>query len=367
MLTFWIALALAQQPDPAQVVQLLTPQTGELARQWLHSPDARTEAWGAYLALRDRRLDLVPDLSALVESYSPGAAISLSAQDQHDAVMAVLDALIQLQAAVPAHDVVKIYSDFPVQALLLAPRAASQNEIDSFLMNLFQTETPNQDTWQAAGNMLVDAHAPGFGVLVFKSMTVRATVMVVGPEGRSRSRGGVLGDCPSGLPDSPKRGWPEIGRYDFPRFPLGARSPEAALLAPGIDPVYFLRTVDAMYTPTTRTCRLSSLPDLVREHYLATILNRPMNDPPLKHEFTTVIQWSGEDEYRRAIVTLIEREQKIFEDIALKLAPRGGMVVSERPKFIVEIWDQRTEKTPLPQIHGAAGVIFENTPTKRGP
>ena len=70
MVAFWIALALAQQSDPAQVVQTLTQQTGELARQWLHSSDARTQAWGAYLALRDRRLDLVPDLSRTREKLA---------------------------------------------------------------------------------------------------------------------------------------------------------------------------------------------------------------------------------------------------------------------------------------------------------
>ena len=355
MLTIMILYALAQQPDPAQIVQQLNQQAGEMARQWLHSPDARTEAWGAYLALRDRRVDLVPDLLALVEAYLPGAPVSLAAQDQHDAIMAVVDALIQLQAAVPAHDVAKIYSEFPVQALLLVPHANPRSEVTPFLMTLFESEQHNPGVWQSAGNMLAGPQASAFGIAVFKSMTVRATAIVVGPQGQTMHRGGVAGDClfvPA--PRQPKTGWPEISGYVFA---IGM-----AVLAPGVDTVHFNRIVDATYAVVPDTCVHFSHPDLVREHYLATVLNQPIQNPPIKHEVSTVIKWSGEEDYKRQLASFIADQQEIFADVAAKLAPRPGIVVSERPRLIVEIWDQRSEKTPLPQIETSANVSFTRMP-----
>jgi len=48
--------ARAQQapPDPAAVMAGLDTQSAHLATAWLHSDDPRTQAWGAYLVLRDR-------------------------------------------------------------------------------------------------------------------------------------------------------------------------------------------------------------------------------------------------------------------------------------------------------------------------
>jgi hypothetical protein len=343
MLTILLALALAQSPDPAQVVQSLGPQSGEFAWTWLRSPDPRTQAWGAYLALRDRRIELVPELIAQLEAYIPGAP------DQRDAMMAVLDALIQLHAAVPAHDVAKMFSDFPVQSLLLVPRASPQNEILPFLLTLFQSEEHNAGVWQSAGNFLVSSHAPGFGATVLKSMTVRATIIVVGPEGQKFKRGGLFADCIGPERRKVKTGWPEIGWYDF-----SEHSTSDGPLAPGIDPVYFRRTVDATYAPA-RTCLFFPDAALVREHYLAAVLNRPIQDPPIKHELTTSIHWSNDDQYRRDLAGFVAGQQKIFADVAAKLG------TSERPTLIVEAWDQRSEKTPLPEIEAGPGVSFFTT------
>jgi hypothetical protein len=356
MLTIVLALALAQSPDPAQVVQALGRQTGELARDWLRSPDPRTQGWGAYLATRDRRAELVPDLLALLEAYTPGAPVSLAARDQHDSMMAVLDALIQLQAAAPVHDVAKISSDFPVQALLLVSHAVPRNEIAPFLMTLFESEEHNPGVWQSAGNLLAGPRALTFGVSVLESMTVRATVMVLEPEGQTMSHG-IAGDCLGYAPGAAKTGWPEIGWYDFS---IGANSPGEGLLAPGVDPVYFHRAVDTTYTSATK-CLYLPHPDLVREHYLATVLNRPASDPPIKHEVTKILFWSNEDQYRRDLAAFVVGQQKIFSDVAAQLAPPGRAATSERPKFIVEIWDQRREETPLPEMEAGTGVTFIRT------
>lgn len=48
------------QDDPAAVIRSQAIQSAALAASWLSSSDARVRAWGAYLALRDRRRELLP-------------------------------------------------------------------------------------------------------------------------------------------------------------------------------------------------------------------------------------------------------------------------------------------------------------------
>jgi hypothetical protein len=45
--------------DPAAVTNGLEKQLTPLMEAWLKSDDPRTQAWGAYLVLRDRRVDAV--------------------------------------------------------------------------------------------------------------------------------------------------------------------------------------------------------------------------------------------------------------------------------------------------------------------
>lgn len=57
-----VIAALAQQPppDPAIVMGSLDKQMEPLATSWLHSPEPRLQAWGAYLVLRDRHTEPFP-------------------------------------------------------------------------------------------------------------------------------------------------------------------------------------------------------------------------------------------------------------------------------------------------------------------
>src|SRR5580693_4301025 len=115
-----LALAvLAQQPlpDPAAVVDSLHKQMAPLASAWLNSADPRTQAWGAYLVLRDRRSEAIPALLKMLASYPVAGEIATQVDaDQHDAMLGVLDALIQFGVEVPSTDAQRIYPEFPVQS-----------------------------------------------------------------------------------------------------------------------------------------------------------------------------------------------------------------------------------------------------------
>jgi hypothetical protein len=100
-----VIVALAQQPppDPAIVMRSLDKQMEPLATLWLHSPEPRLQAWGAYLVLRDRHTEAIPALLEMVARHPAVEALATQADvDQHYAMLGVLDALIQFGAQVPS-------------------------------------------------------------------------------------------------------------------------------------------------------------------------------------------------------------------------------------------------------------------------
>src|SRR5579862_2860984 len=85
------------QSDPEAIVQSQENQTAGLAAAWLGNSDARVRAWGAYLALRDRRRELLPQLIGLAEAYPVKTEPpSPTERNDHDAMLGVLDAVIQM-------------------------------------------------------------------------------------------------------------------------------------------------------------------------------------------------------------------------------------------------------------------------------
>jgi hypothetical protein len=57
------------QTDPAAIIHSQENQSARLAAVWLGSSDVRVRAWGAYLALRDQRRELLPQLIGFAQAY----------------------------------------------------------------------------------------------------------------------------------------------------------------------------------------------------------------------------------------------------------------------------------------------------------
>lgn len=354
------ALCLAQQTDPAAIVASQDQTSAQLAMQWLHSTDPRTQAWGAYLGLRVHSADLLPDLAALLNTYSASDdPLSVRDKDRHDTMLAVLDALIQLHSEQPVgadaashaealvQNAVRIYPEFPVQSLLLMQRGWIGTSAP-LLMSIFKTGE-RTGAWLAAGNMLVHANHLPFPAVLLDSMTVHALLKVVTP-GEPGMGGGIAGDCLGPAPGQPKSGWPQVGSYHF----TACVRPGQGVLVPGVDPVCYVRSVDGLYGPT-RDAACSGYPmrDLARQHYISTLLRTPIDTPSIKSEVEFQISWQNEDAYRKELSGFIERQQRVFKETARKLG-----ALQARPKLAIEIWDQRSVKTPLPDIDAGPGVSF---------
>jgi hypothetical protein len=125
-------------------------QTPDDLRTSLGSGQPRDTAWAAYSVARQGRQDLIPNLAALIASYQ---AVPL--QDRNSvppevaAIEAVADALIQLEARLPAATIMHLYPQFPAQTMILLSRSPDST---AAVLEIFQT-THSGYLWLAAGNL----------------------------------------------------------------------------------------------------------------------------------------------------------------------------------------------------------------------
>lgn len=358
-----LALAALAQPapsDPAIIVGNLDKQTAPLAVAWLHSPDPRFQAWGAYLILRDRHTEAIPDLLNLLAA-TPIVDQPVAAADyaRHSALVAVLDALIQLNAQVPVDEAQRIYPEFPVQSLILLSRLG--DSATPILLDIFKAEQRLPAAWLAAGNLLATRRAEGFAAAVFGTLTVHAQVFVNDPN----RLGGVFGGgnlcCMSGFYPPPRRDLPGpvVGVYMFAACGNRVR-PEETLLAAGDEPAYYVRIPANTYYEGAGGACCTPDQDLVRQHYLAKLLSAPSERPPLRAHLDHDIQWQGADAYSADLLAFVASQQQLFAKLAQELGHAGLLTESEaatlRPRLELQITDMRSSRdsalpalSPLPE------------------
>lgn len=353
----------AQQPqaptDPSTVLTMQGNRLAQLAASWLHSGDPRMEAWGAYVALRDRRKELIPDLLALADRYEvAGLPVLNPNRAQHDAMLAILDALIQLSAAVSGNESKKLYPEFPTQSLILLGRAWTYpDSLDSsnrILLEIFRTEH-FQPAWLAAGNILAQRMAEGFAAAVLDKMTVHMSLLVTSPHGPMGGIGSsACGDSGGELP-SDRADWPEIGYYSLVNPGSGA-----TLLADGADPSYYMRKVDRLYDRDLYNrggqCNgvMPNSWDILREHYITRLLGEPQDTPPLKVSIYRTMIWENSKTYLAYMRNFVTQQQSKFGEVEDKLRNCHLMTTEEiaalKLHIEITIADNREEKTtPLPR------------------
>jgi hypothetical protein len=359
--------------DPAAVMNGLDKQITPLTNAWLKNDDPHTQAWGAYLALRDRRVDAVPALVEMLAKYSiAGEVFGQTSGDRHDAMLEVLDALIQLGARVPAAEAQRIYPDFPIQSLILLSRSKI-DDASPALFSIFKSEQRWPIAWLAAGNLLAQQTVAGFAAAVFEGMTVHAQVIVVDPN--HQVGGGEGGSCFSGDRSIEKTGWPPVGLYKFGACGLGGGGlggrNGATILAGGTDPATYHRTVATNYTADDGPACLCDLDrDLMRQHYLTRLVGASVEAPPIHAHVSHTIIWQGPDAYVLDVNDFVAGQQREFGELARRLARWRQLndeeVKSLRPALQIEIQDRRASQGPsLPKAGPfAANVTIDGNAAK---
>ncbi len=347
--------ALAQQapPDPAAIVETFDKHMTPAVSAWLKSSDARTQAWGAFLVVRDRRQDAVPQLLEMLANYpvTEGAT-----GDPHDAMLQVLDALIQLDAPVPLADAQRIYAEFPVQSLILLSR--SKEETSPALLSIFQSEQRWPSAWLASGNLLLQRRAKGFAAKVIEGMTVHAVITVTQP-GSGGGIGGSMG-CGIESPPAPKSGWPLVGVYQFGGCAQSLGTGDQVLAA-GPDPATYRRVLTSDYaTASLGLFNCNADRDLVREHYLSALL--PSDEAPVRAHVSHTIFWQDAAAYNNDMASFIAGQQQVFAELARRLGESHLLSDEEvktlRPALHIAILDWRSShETALPTLQPLAANV----------
>jgi len=351
----------AHQPqaptDPAVILKAQTNQTAQFAAAWLHSGDPRLQAWGAYVVLRDKHKQLIPDLLALADAYEiTGLPVLNTRREHHDAMLAVLDSLIQLDAPISGDEGRRLYSEFPTQSLILLSRAwvfpDSLDSSNKILLDIFRKEH-SQPYWLAAGNILAERKAEGFAATVLGNMTVHMSFVVTSPNRLMTGFGeSACGDSFAGPPED-RTAWPEIGTYS-----LAEPGPGVTLLADGADPAYYRRKVGRVYGDIEGGGQCSNVIanswDLLRQHYLARMLGESRENPSLKASNFRTVFWKNDVAYQAQLRRFVQQQQMKFAEVTGKLRDACLITADEfaaaKPHLEITIVDERKDKTtPLPR------------------
>jgi hypothetical protein len=358
------------QDDPAAIVRSEENQSAALAAAWLGSSEARTRAWGAYLALRDRRRELLPQLIGLVDVYSVTADPRSSAErDDHDLMLGALDAIIQMDrvegvqetsglSVLPPEKAARLYPEFPAQALILLARGGPAASI--YLLNIFKDGSGSNSAWVTAGNLLVHWKPAGFAAEVLRDFTFDVRVCVTDDD--SCASGGigvgVGGSCSSGGP-SPRPGWPPVGNYFLGRG-------NGVFLAGGADRSSYIRTVgpadDDRNNIESRCTFFLIDRNVARGHFLADLIFDPPENPSVRSSVTRTITWRNNDLYQSDLRLLIRQQQNGLDRLIQRLMNAGLLgadeIATARPSLEVRISDLRSSRpSDLPALRDAGSNV----------
>lgn len=202
------------------------------AARLLRSQVNRERAWGAYLAGAHGMKEHVSLLVGLLEDPN----VAAGGWEESVVRQAALDALIRLDAEVPAEKLLPLYAASADEVVILLARAPKQNERE--LLSLFNEGVPYV-RWAAVGNLLTEARAPGFAARLLSGLKVEASVYVYDWEGERGYGGnsGCGGLC--GGPSPTPEGFPPVGYYSL--HASGGRG--SVVLAPGRHTVYYARAL----------------------------------------------------------------------------------------------------------------------------
>jgi hypothetical protein len=364
----------AQQPpesDPVVLMRADTQRRADWATEWLNSEDPLRVAWGAWLARRDHQTALAPLLNEKVKEYQLAGNFAPQGleHDRHDALLAVLDALIGLDAAVPVSEAHRLYPEFPAQSLILLVRSRNAQPA---LLDIFQNAKGNW-YWLAAGNVLARSRTPGFASILLSKFAQHLAVSVVnqGMVGGGSAGGGS--EC-GNLAAPPKPGWPLVGEYQITQFPERMPAPTATLLASGETAVYYLRVESGRYSRYgySPDDDPGSCDDGNRDEYRAQYLTRLMRFsfpritlaayPP---EVTIV--WDGATAYKQQLIAEVEKQRTEFrravtvlQESEHALTTAEAATLKLRLEIVIHDW-RADRSAPLPTVLEDDGTVAVRT------
>jgi hypothetical protein len=346
--------ASAQMPSATNA---LPPES--TLESWLSSEDPRLVAWGAHDVLVARDSNLTPQLVTLASRWqplslqtsdnSPYVNLSSEQKDQRDAMAAVLDALIQMNVALPTDTLRNLAPDFGNDVAILLSRMPEE-ESGALSFDFYRSPPVRDFSLQYVSAALLALHPPaGFAADLLSSISVQANVLVVLP-GSEQFGGGEGGSSFGGVPGRPRENWPMTGQYQLTK----QKSDGASLVVAGIDPIYALRSESTHFLPESSSIGMYLGPEQ-RLRLIAEMLGVPREEIHWHTMVSTTIEFQSPEQYERELLVLVEEERAKHRATAAALADRNLLSLAEAeqslPDLKLKIRDRRGEGA-LPNIEG---------------
>lgn len=325
-------------------------QTPDLDRQ-LASGEPRDEARAAYTIGVQKRFDMVSKLVSLVGSFEDGATVDQGRIPPEAAAMeAVADALIRLEATLPADVIMHLYPRFPAQTIILLSRASDNS---GPLMKIFQ-KTKSRDLWLAAGNLLAVHPPPRFVRALLGGAVTTFSFRVVSTEtqGEGAPGGGCAGDYYM-TSDENFRDWPKARMY---RIIHGENTQN--VFAPGIHPVGFSWWETTDYRDSWEDGDCSEWTSKYwRIGLIAQLLDKKMSDLPLQPSVDETVLFTSTAAFDGAVKSVIEHTSRAFGEVVEAFVQRGELTLEDSAALHLQcrlevVDDRQLPHADLPQIGG---------------
>jgi hypothetical protein len=324
--------------------------TEKIIHGWLQSGDPRLVAWGAHDALASRSPNFAPDLLALANQWQPltpeavgesgQLTLSTAQKERRFAMAAVLDALIQMNVAVPPDDLRNLAPDFQNDVAVLLGRLP--NEASAAVeMEFYRAPAEKWRALQYVSAALLALHPTAeFAGDLLSHITVHANIFVVLP-GTGAGSGGSGFSCMVG-DEKPGESWPSIGQYKLWK----TSSDGARTLVAGIDPVFVTREESYGYMGDgCATAQGIFLGEEQRRELIAEMLGVKAEEMPWESGLQINIEFQSAEQFRTALQGFVGEEEQKFQETAEALEARNLLARSEAreslPKLQLWLHDER--------------------------
>ena len=297
-----------------------------------------------------------------VIAYSLGnTSTSTDAAGWHDALLPMLDALVDLRSMVPAETARKLFPEFAAQSLILLVRSPDADQ--QTLLGVFDEAKSNWN-WLAVGNVLLKGRVEGFAARLLAKLTQHMTVSVV-DSGFGGGSGGGGGECGFSL-RSPKTGWPPVGLYQLTQFPERIPWLTTTFLVDGPTAVFYLRSETGNYDnpPDDQGACDGGDRDHYRAQYLTKLLPTYPGQPLLDPYLDVTIQWKGQADFQQQVLTAVQGWRNAFRGVVGRLREPQPLLTAEEaaslnPRIEILIRDWRSDRSaPLPTLPTLDGVVL---------
>jgi hypothetical protein len=312
----------------------------------------KDQAWAVYLSGKYGLQENVPIILDLLQRSAGNL------QDKNVPICYLaFDSLIQLDATIPAKELMPLYQNFSDEVTILLAKAPKENqEALLTIARQIDSQTKNREYWLAACNLLAETEAKGFAAHLFSEMTIKLSIHVID------SSGGVMGEgigssigCGFGAYAVPED-FPPIGLYDLTEYAKRGQ----VVVAPGVHPVYYERRIvepeKHAHIPAGRSYHGWQKNEYLLE-YFAALLKTNVEGLRFTHQPSRWIEWKNSSNYKQEVSLIRSEITNSYNALKNRLIERELLSVAESesltPKIAIRVFDSRGNKRiKLPELSG---------------